>query len=171
MTSSSDRTRAIFGYAILCLINIFELIVLIIGAISYGGQGNEICGGSIDHLTLAFWLFLGGIIGLIFGTLYLCLYTPSVCCDQVCCEDRGDHMSGMIMCLLTGPFAVAFFLIAILFRLVWFILGIIILSSVSEQCTIQHSGLKTLAIFYLVSMVFSTIGKALVSFSVCPCCK
>lgn len=172
MTSAGERTRAIIGYGILFIVGLFELIVFILGAINYGGDANKTCVGSVANLTLPLWMLIGGIIGAIINSLYLCLYTPSVCCDdQTCCGLSDDRMGGLLMCLFTGPVVACFFFLGVAFRFAWFIIGCVILSSVAIQCTLQYEGLKILGIFYLVSMVLSSIGKLLVSLSVCPCCR
>lgn len=171
LTSSGDRSRAACGYGILFIIGIFELVVLIIGAISYGGQANIDCDGSVKSITLPLWLMIGGIIGFCMNTLYLCLYTPSVCCDEFCDNGRSDTLGGMVVCMITGPPLIIMLLTAVFFRIAWFVVGCIELGSVPAVCNVEHDSLKILAIFYLVSMVISTFGKMIVSMSVCPCCK
>lgn len=159
--------RLCCGFSMLFLLECFELAAFITGA-SFIGAASE-CVGNAGALSLPVWIFVGALVGFIFNGLFVCFYFSKW---AICDNGRGSdvaQMGGFVLCCFISVPLMALIVLATLFRMAWFVAGILLYSNLSADCKNDYVALANLGVAFFIAMAFSTISKVLVVSKKCPC--
>ncbi len=111
------------------------------------------------------WVYVSTIIGTLSNGFYLLYY----CCFMYTlagCKGQSDTGSMTIGCFcFTGGICVSCMVcIVVAFRIAWFVYGIYLMDILDDQCKDSIGSAYGIIIAGLVSMVFSTFAKIIVTF-------
>lgn len=148
---------------------LFSLFILSLGHVFF----YESVSGNARDLTLPIWIFVGGLVGFIFGMVFLCIYFMDFAlCNGECGtrrHDVTDELCALFFCCVCAMPAGVAIIGAFLFRIAWFICGLLLYSNLNQMCKTEFAPLANLGIVMFVAMAASSLAKFLVVSKRCPC--
>lgn len=148
----SIQIQTYCAYAWLIVFMLFEFAAMISG-IAYIPLAAD-CLGGVDQLTMPMWLFVNGIFGVLIALGIVVFYAAKICeCHS---EGSNDCCSTMPRQIKSACFWMSIFL-PLLFRLVWLILGIVLVAGAAKTCS-YRSGMTVAIISHIFITIFSMIA-------------
>jgi hypothetical protein len=167
MSTPAPSCRRYCGLSLLAVFALFEFGAFIAGAAFVNSAAT--CVGGAGALSLPVWILVGALIGFFFNLLFFCFFliNCTVCAQGTRDNDGIYHF--LFCCVIGGPAALLMF-VSFLFRLAWFITGIVLYDQLSMGCKTDFANLYVLGIVLFITMAFSSTAKALVISKECNEC-